>query len=413
MNTPHINNVIRTVLAAAPAPATASNGGLLLPAPAESTDIGDAVMQLLKMSSQLSDQQMQIGKSRVDAAEQQRKVAAEHRREAIDRAIEAARKAREAAEDDGGLFSCITKDLGLAGVIGLVTFQWELVGADIASHESGISDGGTNALEAAAYLEAGPLGFLAEQLATKLSPVEIQQCEVAAGVLAGPIGIALERALSKTSLGDAEKNVDRATTVREDDIQLAKKIALIVAMAAVAAGTTVLTGGTSAPAVIALVGIGISTATQICAETGALKQVFGDELAGKIAIGGMIAGTALTLGGSIGSIVGGVGGLAGASKQLQTAAALANSAKSIVEGVGGTVEGLKALDRADYQHDADLANIDATQQKHLMERLQRLVDSILDDLEEAKKSADKATEILQGTLQTRNQTMLQAASLKV
>lgn len=387
----------------------------LLPAPASGQpEIGDAINQLLQMSSQLSEQQMLLGKGQVDAAEGQRKIASARRKEALDRAIEAARKAREAQESGGGFFSFVTDNIGLTGLVGLATFNVGLVAADITAHKTGLADNSTNALDLGAALFGGPLGYLAAEGAKKLAPEGIGQTTMAAALLGGPIGVALERAAEKMIPDEFEKDLEKITRVEDDDVRFANKIALMVAMAAIAATSTVLSGGTSAPAVVALVGIGISTTTQIAAQTGALKEVFGEKAAVYVALGGTITGAALTLGGAAWSTFSNAPGLVAAkSTILKNTLRVVNGAQSITEGVSTTMSGLRELERAEYQHDADLANVDAEGQRHVLKRIEKIIDDILEDLKEAKESAQRAAESLQSTLQIKNQTVLQAGSMKV
>lgn len=394
--------------------APAANGSLLPPPATESIDVGDAITQLLKVSSQLSEHQMQLGKSQVDASLAQRKAAGERRKEALDRAIEAAKKAREASSSSP--FSFITDNIGLTGLIGIATFNWGLVAADVAAHRAELTGNSTNMLDVGAALYGGPFMYLAAQGAKKLAPEELGQRGVAAAVLGGPMGLALERAAEKIVPDDFEKRLEELTSVEDDDVRLANKIALMVAMAAVAGTCTVLSGGTTAPALVALVGIGISTATQVAAETGALKEIFGEKAATYIALGGAVTGATLTLGGSIWSIASAASAasnVAKLDKTLRTTLRVVEGAKTITEGVSTTVDGLHELERAEHQRDADLANVDAEHQRHLLKRIEMVVDSILEDIHKAKESAQRATETLQTTLQTHNQTALQAGSMKV
>ncbi|MBX3202234.1 MAG: hypothetical protein KF894_29155 [Labilithrix sp.] len=395
--------------------APAANGSLLPTPAAETIDVGDAITQLLKVSSQLSEHQMQLGKSQVDANLAQRKAAGERRKEALDRAIEAAKKAREASSSSSP-FSFITDNIGLTGLIGIATFNWGLVAADVAAHRAELTGNSTNMLDVGATLYGGPFMYLAAQGAKKLAPEELGQRGVAAAVLGGPMGLALERAAEKIIPDDFEKRLEELTSVEDDDVRLANKIALMVAMAAVAGTCTVLSGGTTAPALVALVGIGISTATQVAAETGALKEIFGEKAATYIALGGAITGATLTLGGSIWSIASAASAasnVAKLDKTLRTTLRVVEGAKTITEGVSTTVDGFRELERAEHQRDADLANVDAEHQRHLLKRIEMVVDSILEDIQEAKESAQRATETLQATLQTHNQTALQAGSMKV
>jgi hypothetical protein len=255
----------------------------------------------------------------------------------------------------------------------------------------------------------------------KFAPDELGgQAGMTAALLGGPMGFALERAVDKMMPSDLEKKVEDLATVKDDDVRMANKIALMVAMAAVAATSVVLSGGTSTPAIVALVGIGISTTTQIAAETGALKEVFGEKTAMWVALGGAVTGAALTLGGSLWSAAGAVksagSALSMADKAKTVAKATvmaANAGKSIAEGTAQVMAGVRELERADLQHDADLANTDAEEMRHVLKRIEKVIDDILEDLKEAKDSAQRSAELLNSTLQTHNQTLLQAASIKV
>ncbi|HVH47518.1 MAG TPA: hypothetical protein VM925_34520 [Labilithrix sp.] len=382
---------------------------LVPPSPSSNIDVDDAVNKLLEMSSQMSEQQMLLGKSQADVADGQRKAAAAQRKEALDRAIEAAKKARE-AQDDGGFFSFVTDNIGLTGLVGLATFNWGLVAADITAHQTGLAKGGTDLLDLGTALCGGPLMYLAAQGAKDLAPEAMSSTALTATLLGGPMGYALERAAREMTPDDFEKSLAEITTIKDDDLRVANKVALMVALAAVAAVSTVLTAGTTAPAIVSLVGIGVSTATQVAADTGALKEVFGEKAAAYIAIGGAIAGAALTLGGSIGSLATSVNTVNDAMSRTLTAV---NAAKSVTEGVAMTMSGVQALERAEHQHDADLANVSAEEARNVLKRLEKVIDGILEDLQEAKESAQRATETLQATLQTNNQTMLQAGAMKV
>ena len=391
-----------------PAPAAATST-LLPPPPAADVDVGDAVTKLLEMSSQLSEQQMQLGRSQAEVADGQRSLAAERRKEAFARAVEAARKAREAQEDAGGLFSFVTDNIGLTGLVGLATFNIGLVAADITAHKTELAGDTTNFLDVGAAVFGGPLAYLASQGVKNLAPEGLGQTSVAAALLGGPMGYALERGLEKMVPDDFEKSVEKLMTVKDDDVRMANKVALTIAMAAVAATCTVLSGGTSAPAVVALVGIGISTGTQVAAQTGALEDVLGEKAAMYVALGGAITGAALTLGGSVWSAIAPVH----AATKLGSVARVVSGAQSVLEGTSSVVAGLSQLEHAKYQRAADMANTDAEAQRHVLQRIERVINDILEDLKEAKESAQRATETVQATLQVNNQTILEAGLIKV
>jgi hypothetical protein len=388
---------------------------LLAAPPAGAVGTEEAITMLLQMSSQMSEQQLRLGKAGIDVADKRREDAAARREEALDRAAEAARQAQE-KQDDGGVFSFVTDNVGAVGLLGLCTFNWGLVAADIAAHKTELADDRTDFLDGGAAVFGGPLAYLAMEGARKLAPEEVTQTRVAGALLGGPMGYALVRAAEKLVPGEYEAMLEQNSAVKDEDVRLANKIALMVALAAVAAASVVLSGGTSTPAVVALVGIGISTGTQIAAETGLLEEVVGEKAAVYVALGGAITGAALTLGGSVWSLA----SAADTTAQVTAKAAAAkriiaglNGARGIAEGTHHAKQGFDALERAERRHDADLANVDAEEQKQVLARIEKIVESILEDLKEAHDAAQRSTETLQESLQTKNQTMLRAGAMKV
>lgn len=391
--------------------AVGATSGLLPPPPANG-EVGseEAVTMLLQMSSQMSEQQMRLGKSGVELANKRRDDAGNRRKEALDRAADAARQAHE-KEDGGGMFDFVTDNIGVVGLVGLCTFQWGLVAADITAHQTDLADKSTNLVELGAALYGGPLAYLAMEGAKEIAPEAMSQMRVAGAIAGGGMGYALMAAVEKLA-PDCQKVLEDKTAVKDDDLRVANKVALVVALAAVAATCTVLSCGTTTPALVALVGIGISTTTQVAAETGALKEMVGEKAAVYVALTGAVVGAAMTLG----------AGAASWASAANTASKLAvakqvvssvNGARMAAEGVYDVKRGMNALERAEHQHDADLANVDAEDQKHVLARIEKIVDAILEDLQEARESTQRSTETLQETLQTKNQTMLQAGAIKV
>lgn len=384
---------------------------LLASPPNAAVGTEEAITMLLQMSSQMSEQQMRLGKAGIDVADKRRADVEARRKEALDRAAEAARQAQE-QQNDGGLFSFVTDNIGAVGLVGLCTFNWGLVAADITAHKTGLADTRTDLLDGGAASFGGPLGYLALQGARNLAPEHVTQAGVAGALLGGPMGYALVRAAEKLVPGEYQAAIEEHTAVKDDDVRLANKVALMVALAAIAATSVVLSGGTSTPAVVALVGIGISTGTQIAAETGLLNEVVGEKAAVYVALGGAITGAALTLGGSIVSLTSAGDAIAKAAAAKKIINGL-NGARAIAEGAHDIKQGVDALERADRRHDADIATIDAEEQKQVLARIEKLVETILDDLKDAHESAQRSAETLQESLQTKNQTMLRAGAMKV
>jgi hypothetical protein len=379
-------------------------------------DVGDAITQLYKMSSNLADQQMQLGKTDSVAAQAQRDAAAAQRKEALDRAVAAARKAREAAES-GGPLSFVTKNIGLTGLVGLVTCNFSLVAADVTAHRTGVAGRSTGVGDLGIALGGSPLLYFAEKGLNKVAPDAVNSNAVVATMLGGPVGYAVERAASKMVPGDFEKKLDDISAVKDDDVRVANKIALTGVLIAAAATTSVLTAGTGTPGMIALIGIGISTTTQVASETGALQKVVGEKAAAYVAIGGTVVGAALTLGGSIGSAVSSASTASSATgssvQKAKDAAQLIQGAHSVVDGTETIVDGVNDLRAARYQHAADGQTVRAQAERNTIDRIEKVIDGIIDDLQEAQHSAQRASETLQDTLQTHNQTLLRAGTMKV
>lgn len=397
---------LASVPAAGAAVATNAPGAVLLPAPNAATpDAGQAIERLLQLSSALGDAQMKTGLAQANGAAQARKAASEARREAIERAVEAARKAQEERES-GGLLDSITDNIGLVGLIGIVTFRPDIVLADVAAHRAGLADGGTEVVDLGALAAGGPLALVAEQAFAKLAPEWLRPEDVASFALAGPMGTVVMRGVEKMVPEDFARDVSELTTVKDDDVRVANKIALTAALTAAAVTGTVLSGGATSATVVALIGIGLSTTTQLAASTGLLREAFGEKAAMWISIGASIAGAALTLGGSL-------AGTAQTASALGRAGALISAGVSVVRGTDDVMTGVHELRAADHQLDHDLASADAEEQKHVLARIEKLVDSILADLREAKEAQQRTSEILQGALQTNQQTQLAACAMKV
>lgn len=381
-------------------------GATLLPSPSSPPDIGDGIARLMAISSQIGDAQMKQGMASVNANANRQKAASAARKEALERAADAARKAQEDASK-GGLFDFVTDNIGLVGLVGLVTFRPDIVLMDVAAHKAELTDGDTDLLGLGALAAGGPLAYAAEQAFATYAPAWCRPEDVAAFMLAGPLGTAIQRGASKLTPEDLKEDIRAITSIEDDDVRVANKIALSVALTAAAATATVLTGGATSTTVVALVGIGISTATQVASATGLLEEICSEKAAMWISLGGSAAGVLLTLGGSLGNAG------ASAATAMKRAGAMMNAGLSVVQGSDEVMQGVHQLRAAEHTYRADLANADAEEQRHVLKRLERVVDGILDDLREAKEAPERASQTLQATLQTYNQGLLQAASMKV
>jgi hypothetical protein len=218
----------------------------------------------------------------------------------------------------------------------------------------------------------------------------------------------LKRAAEAAKTAAEEKSEGGLFDFIEDDLA---RIGLVGVVTVAALAATVASGGTAAPAVVAMVGIGISTATQVGQQTGLFREMFGEEAATYVALGGTVLGAALSLGGGIYSVC----SASSATKALDDVGKIATAidgAKTVAEASHSIVQGVRNLRAAELQHDADLMQVEAQRHKHTMEFFNRMIDAVIDDLEGLQESARKATEICQSMSQTHHQTLLLAANFK-
>ncbi len=367
-------------LASAIAPIAPPPTSLVAP-PVGTMDPSDALSALLKLSSDVSAAQTDTSRQSVMAAASQRKEAADRRQKALQDAIDAQKRAEE-EKSKGGFFDFITDNLGPVGLVGMVIGSVYLVAADVALHAAGIDDGKMDLADAAGLgaMLAGPAGiavYAAQMLVKKVGPEELQDA------------------------------LDQGPTLKDSDVAAANRIAFAVTQAELAIAATVASGGTCAPAVIASVGIAVSTTTQILQDTGALRAAFGDKAAGYIAMGGSIAGAACSLG---------AGASALATSQLASLSGVATAAEagvSVAKGAHDVVQGIRNYEAAGSQFEADQHTVDAERQKHVLAFIERSVDDLISAMKDLKESARRTTELIQGAMQTETQTLLVAGSLKV
>lgn len=358
--------------------APARAGASLLPSPV-GIDIDAALAEIMKLSSAMNEAQTKSSTAQAETRSAARKAAADRRNEMLTAAIEAARKAAE-EKDEGGLFDVITDNLGPIGLVGLVVGGAFLVAADLTAHATGLEDDKLDVADAAG------LGCM----------------------LAGPIGVAVHAAqlcVKKFGPDEIQEALDNGPTIKDADVRKANKIALAVTQAQLALAATAASGGTAAPAVVAMVGVAVSTTTQILQETGALGTMFGED-AKWVALGGTLVGAGLSIGGGI--AVAAKGGWAEAEKITSAI----EKAKVTAEAVHNVNQGIHNLRSAEYQHEADNLQVGAKQQKHVVEFLDRMIDDIIDDLKDLQESTRKTSELCQSISETRNQTILLAGNLK-
>jgi hypothetical protein len=383
MSTPaiHTNVSVRPVGSSGAAAAPPSTSTPILPQPDANPNVTDALELLTKLTADMNATAAASGKSQAKMAMQSEDAARIMKAAALERAKEAAEQAKKHA-DDGGVFAFVTNHIGVVGLVGLCTGQYYLVAEDIIAHELQPKNTQTSVLGAvAAY--------------------------------AGPVACAVELALEKGLPEDSTKPLD-AVSIDDQKVRLANKVALTIVMAELAAAAEVgSAGAATGPMYLALAGTAISTASQVAVETGAMKAVFKSD-ADNVAMGCEIAALACSVGGAAWNaynIFKTAGSVADAAKAAKGAATM--NVKGAVDGADTIYRGYVALERADDEHDADLANIEVKKQMQQLQMLESFVDGLLDDLKEGQKRAERSAKTLQATIQTSLQTSMIATTGKV
>ena len=363
----------------APPPAAPGAAPVL---PASNMDAGGAIAMLMRLNVELNEQAVSSGTTDAKLAATNRENATKKQLDALKKAVDAQEKARKAREGGGGFFSKITKNLGLAGLVGMCVGSVYIVAADLALHATGLMKNKSD------LADMGAIGAM---------------CAGGAGVAI----FAAEVAIKHFGPSEIQDALDKGPTIKDDDVRMANNIALMLYQAEYSIALTVASGGTAAPAMVACVGIGISTATQVAQETGALKAVFGKN-ANYVAMGGAITGAAMSLGGSVTSLASGVGSVDAAT----TAVKVGEKVVSVAQGADQIVAGAEQIHTAGLQHDADKMQIDAKHKQQILEAISRTVDALIEDLKNKQEHASKTMKICSSMSETINQTSLNAGSLR-
>jgi hypothetical protein len=321
------------------------------------------------MMSETGDNQALQSKNAVDNAETSRQAALKEQRDQLERAREAAKK--------GGFFDFIADDLGVAGVVGLVTFNYAVVATSVAAHKSGA-----------------------------LGDVKIDVVDVGAVATGRVDTLACDVLLRKTELSPQEARdvleqcgVPRnAPGISDDDVKpLARKVLTANLMIA-GLTASALSGGTAAGICIALAGLAISTGGTYVAETNALDGVFGKGSSRWIGLGMEVYGAAASA----------MSGLAPGPTVVPSGAARAVAAT--VAGGSTTLHGADQVMQAQNAFQSDSANAAAEEAKAHLEWLGRFIDLVIDGLKEAQESQKKAGDSLRAIAQTANDTTASIAT---
>lgn len=179
----------------------------------------------------------------------------------------------------------------------------------------------------------------------------------------------------------------------------------VVVVAAVAA--SVVSCGTLAGACVALAAVALSVGGSEVAKHGTFDDVFGQGSSQWIGLGMQITGAAVSCGtafaASGSTALQNVGVAADTAKKVSNGAKILSGAAQITKGAGQIASSIR-------EHDRELANADAIAARKEIARLQQLVELIIQGMEDAKESHQRAAEALNEAIQTANATDLALAS---
>ncbi len=348
--------------------ATTSNIALLPPAPAPCLGAAQDVMsQLYAALGKLRDIQMATSKSHVEEAQaQQERVLAEQK--------EASRRAKEASEK-GGLFDWLSKDIGLAGAVGLCTFNYALVAADVAVHKLDIVENVKVDVVDVAAVATGRWEVLAADILLRKTDIAPEE----ARAILEKVGIPRD-----------------APGISDEDVRPIAKDLLMLNLLVASIAATVLSCGSTTAICIALAGIAISAAGTQVAKHKTFDGVLGNGSSEWIGLGMEIYGATAA------SMAGMAPGASSLAQNGARAAMIVNGGSSILRGGDKIATTINTRAR-------DEANIDVEAAKQQLKRLERMVELLIDGLKETQQSHKRAAEALQGAVQSADQAQLAIA----
>lgn len=288
------------------------------------------------------------------------------------------REAEARAKDDaenGGIFNALTKDIGLLGVVGLATFNYQLVAADVALHATGVVKNlKLDAVDAAsaALVQTHPEILAADLLLrkTELTPDAV-----------------------KKVLNDLHLGTD-VPGISDEDVKPIVKTALEVNLLIAGAAVTVLSAGTTTALVVALVAVALSAGAYAAQKADAPPW---------LVIGMSVAGAALSCG----------GGMANNTGTVLRAGSEIAAAKAVAAGINGANAAMRGTDTIIHtvaQNRIDNANLDAKAARVQLAKLQRILDDLLDALRETQSSSQRTKSCAENTLDTYNQTLISTSN---
>lgn len=357
-----------------PSPSPETNS--LLPSPDASVGPEAGLAAIYFMMSKQRD--TQLASRRADFASKQidRRVADAERKHATQEAIDAA--------NDKSFFQSISDNIGIAGVVGLATFNYALVAADIALHESGVIDNLEIDVVDVGAAGAAACGrwdvLIADVLVRKLElgPEEARE-------LLEKVGI------PKDAPGISDEDVK---PVAEDLL----RINLMVAGAA----ASVLSAGSMTALVVAMIGLAITYGGKLVAETELLDPMLGEGASKKVGLGMECAGI----------ITSACAGFAGSGAGVLGSAATkaAKAASYTINGGNAALNGADGVRQAFTQRKIDDAQITAEKARAALSRLEKLCEFIIDGMKETQQSYQRAQNSIQSAINAISETQLSLSS---
>lgn len=337
------------------------------PASAEASLAASNLAKLYAVMMQIRDAHARESKGKIESDRAERDLAEREHKEALERAKKAA--------EEGGFFDWLSEDIGLAGAVGLVTFNYALVAADIAAHKLDLVDNLEVDVVDLGAVVTGRVDVLAADILlrkTDLAPPEARE-------LLEKVGIPRD-----------------APGISDEDVKPVAKKLLLANLFVVGVTASVLSGGSTAGICVALAGVALSTAGGYVAEEKVLDGVFGKGSSRWIGLGMQITG----------ALASGMSGLA------PGAAAVSGSTRVAATAIQGGTTALKGTDKvvtAVHEHERDDANIAAESARLRLARLDRILDMVIEATKELQQSHRKTGDLIQSCLKTIDDTNLALA----
>jgi hypothetical protein len=343
----------------------------LLPPPLPLDRMQDVLSQLQAILSTSRTQSLTRSETSVRTNQASRREAEHARDEALERA-------REESESEG-LFDWITKDIGLIGLVGLLTLNPALVVADLVAHKTGIVDNlRLDVVDVAVVAFGMPALLAADILLRKLECTP--DC--------------VRETLDELGLGSSVPGIS------DEDVQPIVDKALVINLLILSAAVTVATAGTTAALVVGGLALGLSCGSLVSAWAGGPEE---------LTLGLAIGGAALSLGSGLASSAASTAargaGAASARAALSPRLADLKLVSSALSGANAAIQGMDGVLSAVHTKNADEARDQATQARQTLTQLERLLDCILHGLKDAKDSAERTNELIQSALETHRQTL--------